>query len=84
MNKQVSFKANTETLKQMSEFYKNKKRVNLNPSIYFVADEDEAVVTAYTNGRVRFQGKRADIFFESWFEINNHNSDINKNNVFGY
>lgn len=71
-NNQPVLLANDVTIKKMAEYYMYRKRPNVNPDIYFIVDVDGAVITAYTSGKVVFQGKRADIYFATWNDINNN------------
>ena len=50
MNNQYNFKANDIILKQMSDFYGSKNRINNDFRVYF-----RVVLPHFTSGMVRFQ-----------------------------
>jgi ribonuclease HIII len=78
--KTIVYKISENTMREMQEYFDDKKRLKTPPYALFQADEADTVVTLYESGKVVFQGISADIDAEIWKEkeafLNNGKSVI--------
>lgn len=70
MNEQKTlvYKFSENTIKDMTEYFEDKKRLKTPPYAVFQADEADTIVTLYESGKVVFQGVSADIDADMWNE----------------
>lgn len=66
--KTIVYKISENTMKEMQEYFEDKKRLKTPPYALFQADEADTVITLYESGKVVFQGISADIDAEMWKE----------------
>lgn len=66
--KTIVYKISDNTMKDMTEYFEDKKRVKTPPYAVFQADEADTIVTLYESGKVVFQGISADIDAAIWDE----------------
>lgn len=66
--KTLVYKFSENTVKDMTEYFEDKKRLKTPPYAVFQADEADTVVTLYESGKVVFQGVSADIDADMWNE----------------
>jgi ribonuclease HIII len=78
--KTIVYKISENTMREMQEYFDDKKRLKTPPYALFQADEADTVITLYESGKVVFQGISADIDAEIWKEkeafLNNGKSII--------
>ena len=66
--KTIVYKISDNTMKEMVDYFEDKKRDKTPPYAVFQADEADTVVTLYESGKVVFQGVSADIDAAMWNE----------------
>lgn len=64
--KTLVYKISDNTMKDMIEYFDDKKREKTPPYAVFQADEADTVITLYDSGKVVFQGASADIDAAIW------------------
>jgi ribonuclease HIII len=66
--KTIVYKISENTMKEMTEYFEDKKRLKTPSYALFQADEADTVITLYESGKVVFQGVSADIDAAMWNE----------------
>lgn len=66
--KTLVYKISENTMKEMVDYFEDKKRDKTPPYAVFQADDADTVVTLYESGKVVFQGVSADIDAAMWNE----------------
>jgi ribonuclease HIII len=66
--KTIVYKISDNTMKEMVDYFEEKKRDKTPPYAVFQADDADTVVTLYESGKVVFQGVSADIDAAMWNE----------------
>lgn len=66
--KTIVYKISDNTMKEMTNYFQDKKREKTPPYAVFQADDADTVVTLYESGKVVFQGISADIDAAVWNE----------------
>jgi ribonuclease HIII len=66
--KKIVYKISDNTMKEMINYFEDKKRLKTPPYAVFQADEADTIITLYESGKVVFQGISADIDAAMWGE----------------
>lgn len=66
--KTLVYKFSDDTIKEMTKYFEDKKRLKTPPYAVFQADEADTVVTLYESGKAVFQGISADVDAMMWNE----------------
>lgn len=79
--KTYTVKLSENTMKKMTEYFEDKKRLKTPPYAVFQADEADTVVTLYQSGKAVFQGISADIDANMWIQ---YEKNLNPNKKVDY